>query len=108
CGTSRGNLGAPQSVVGDDMNPRPSIFLAQIIFIAVLTLFHAVTARMAWRRIPGNYRIARRMAGLVLLLAIVLLDLPLVHMFVFYKFFHPLVLDRLMHDWAGPFLALHA
>ena len=90
------------------MIPKPSIFIMQITSVVALALFHVVAARLAWRRIPAGMPALRRVAGVALGVFILLLDLPLAHMFIFYKFFHPLLLDRLLHDMAAPFLAMHA
>lgn len=90
------------------MSTKPSIFFIQIATVVALALFHMAAARLALRRVPREKRALRRSIGGSLLLLILVLDLPLVHLFIFYKFFHPLVLDTMMRDLAGPFLALHA
>ncbi len=97
------------------MNSRPSIFLLQTLFVAFLVLAHGVAAVLAWRRVARmRHRAGRQfapasrrwLAGL-LVFAVLLLDLPMFHLFVLYKFYHPLVLDQLMHGWAVPFITMH-
>lgn len=84
------------------------LFLAQAAFVFALTGFHVVAARLAVRRFSGGNTVVRRWLLPLFALIILLLDLPLIHAFVLYKVFHPLILDQLMHDWAVVLLALHA
>lgn len=84
------------------------LFLAQAAIVFALTGFHVVAARLAIRRLSGGNTIVRRWLLPVFAFFILLLDLPLIHAFVLYKVFHPLILDQLMHDWALVLLALHA
>jgi len=84
------------------------LFLAQAAFVFALMGFHIVVARLAVRRMTVKHSTARRWLSSTLALLVLLLDLPLIHAFVFYKIFHPLILDQLMRDWAAPFVILHA
>lgn len=84
------------------------LFLAQAAFVAGLAAFHLAAARLVMRRLGGAGRGVRRIAGFLLGGLVLLLDLPLVHAFVVYKIFHPLILDELMKFWASFFIALHA
>src|SRR4051812_44496463 len=83
-----------------------SLHLLQNIAVAVIVAFHWLAARVVLRRIRRER--LRRHLRLVMIGLILLLDLPLAHLFVFYKDFHPQFLDTLLHDFVGPFLALHA
>lgn len=84
------------------------LFLAQASFVFALAAFHVVAARLLMRRIRTSNRRVRRPVAFLLGGFILLLDLPLVHAFVFYKIFHPLILDQLMRFWSTVFIALHA
>ncbi|MDB5033181.1 MAG: Metallophosphoesterase [Chlorobi bacterium] len=85
-----------------------SLHLLQLIAVAVIVAFHWLAARGVLRLIDPARRALRRNLRLGFIALIILLDLPLAHLFVFYKDFHPKVLDTLLHDFVGPFLALHA
>ncbi|MEP7219353.1 MAG: metallophosphoesterase [Bacteroidota bacterium] len=85
-----------------------SLHLIQLVAVAVIVAFHWLAARGVLRRISPGRPALRRNLRLGFIVLIVLLDLPLAHLFVFYKDFHPRVLDTLLHDFVGPFLALHA
>ncbi len=103
-----GNLPSLLSVFAHDMSHKFLLFLAQASFVVALSIFHVVAARLAIRRLRPAHRTLRRWAALFLGLLILVLDLPLIHAFVVYKIFHPLILDQLMHFWASVFIALHA
>ena len=90
------------------MSHKQFLFLIQALFVLALTGFHIWGARLLMHRIGLHRPMLRRVAVGVLAAIILLLDLPLIHLFIFYKVYHPVALDRLMHDWAGVFLALHA
>lgn len=90
------------------MSPSPSIFLLQIVAVILITFFHVMAARIALKRLAIRSRRAHRLMLWALVVTILLLDLPMVHLFVVYKDWHPEFLDNLMHKVAAPFVALHA
>lgn len=90
------------------MSQKLFLFLAQAILILALTAFHIWGARLLMHRIGLHRRMLRRVIVGILAALVLLLDLPLIHLFIFYKIYHPVLLDQLMHDWAGFFVALHA
>jgi predicted MPP superfamily phosphohydrolase len=83
-----------------------SLHLIQIVVVALIAAFHSAAAYVAVRRVAKGR--PRRIARIGAVALILLLDLPLLHLFVLYKDFHPALLDRLFHAWSAPFLALHA
>ncbi len=83
-----------------------SLHTIQIVMVLLIAAFHWAAARTALGHIAaGRVRHGARYCAIGVIL---LLDLPLLHLFVLYKDFHPEMLDRLLHAWAAPFLALHA
>jgi uncharacterized protein len=59
------------------------------------------------RRFPFTGKGARRGVIATFALIIAVMDLPLAHILLVYKFYNPYLLDQLMNDWAAPWLVLH-
>jgi|GEM_PF-957748 len=83
-----------------------SLHTIQIAMVLLIAAFHWAAASTALDHIAAGR--LRQGARYLAIGVILLLDLPLLHLFVFYKDFHPELLDRLLHAWVAPFLALHA
>jgi predicted MPP superfamily phosphohydrolase len=83
------------------------MYLVNFLWVAVLIAFHVRSAQLLLRRIHFRSRRSRRGMLSFLLLLILCMDLPLVHIFLFYKFYNPILLDQLMNQLAAPFIALH-
>lgn len=84
-----------------------SNFLVMLAIIVLLAAFHILVAKVILDRshnLPPGYR---RLIRHVLTAGILLLELPLVHAFVVYKFYHPLVLDHVMKAISPALLLLH-
>lgn len=82
-------------------------FLVMLAIIVSLAAFHILVAKVILDRshnLPPGYR---RLIRLALVATIILLELPLVHAFVVYKFYHPLVLDHVMKAISPLLMLLH-
>lgn len=85
-----------------------ALFIAQAVAVLLLAAFHSLVVFRLMKRTarwPRRWR-RRLLAGLVLL--ILLLDLPIAHLFLIYKIYNPIFFDRLLETTAPVFLAMHA
>jgi predicted MPP superfamily phosphohydrolase len=89
------------------MSSSIAFLIGKLCMILLLAAFHGYVARQIMYRVPYDSLAVRRGIAVLLALLIVLLDLPLAHILLLYKFYNPLVLDQLMHEWAAPWIALH-
>jgi predicted MPP superfamily phosphohydrolase len=90
------------------MSSKFALFLAQAVIVLLIVAFHSL---VAWRLMVRAKRWSpprARLFKLGLVVAVAALDLPLAHLFLIYKYYNPLFLDRLLHGIAAPFLAMHA
>jgi predicted MPP superfamily phosphohydrolase len=89
------------------MNGNHNLYIGYAVGILVLAAFHVQSARLVMRRVGWTSRGERMALRLLLAVIILCMDLPLAHIFLFYKFYNPLVLDQMMNRFAAPFIALH-
>jgi len=89
------------------MTHKTILFLAQVAIVAAVVLFHVLALRAVLRSMPQGRPGIRRLARWGAIALILCLDLPLIHSFIFYKYYHPAWIDQLIHDLATPFVVLH-
>jgi predicted MPP superfamily phosphohydrolase len=89
------------------MNSSHWFLLFKFVLVLLLMAYHYVIARWIMRRFPYSGKGARRGTIAALALIIAVMDLPLAHILLIYKFYNPYLLDHLMNDWAAPWLVLH-
>lgn len=82
--------------------------LLQLLVVTLITLLHLVGLRLALHRFPGTTTQSHKRRALLGVIVIALIDLPLYHLFGFYKIWHPLWLDTVYGVAAPPLIILHA
>jgi predicted MPP superfamily phosphohydrolase len=82
-------------------------FLVRIVILLALVAFHLLVAKVIVDRSYNLHPGLRRWIRYALAAGIVFLDLPLLHAFVIYKFYHPLLLDHVMKAISPMLMLLH-
>ncbi len=89
------------------MPDKTFLFLAQATIVGMIVAVHIIALRVTVRRFSLRRTPWRRAVHLLLWGIIIAIDLPLVHSVVFYKLYHPIWIDDLMHAVAPWYVMLH-
>ena len=82
-------------------------FLLRLAILLALVAFHVLVAKVVVDRSHNLHPGLRRWIRYALAAGIAFLDLPLIHAFVVYKFYNPLLLDQAMKAISSMLMLLH-